>query len=101
MATGYSCYQCPKCGYQLGWLQRTKLTPWGVRKVVPCPSCKEPLEWSKWPHRMLYLWLLLILVSNFGHQRFWLIIASIALVAVLIAICFLKVESHSHPKISN
>src|ERR1700722_2592764 len=95
MVTGYSYYKGPKCGHQRGWFQRSKLAPWGVRKIVPCPSCKEPLEWSKWPHRMLCLWVLLVVVSGFGHHtEFWLFIGSIALVAALIALCFLKIERH-------
>src|ERR1700679_3429393 len=96
MVTGYSNYRCPKCGHQFTWIQRCRLAPWGVRKIIPCPSCKEPLEWSKWPHRVLYLWLLYVLVGSFGnHSQFWFILASIALLATLVAFCFLKIESHA------
>jgi len=103
MVTGYSYYRCPKCGHHLGWFQRCKLAPWGVRKVIPCPSCKEPLVWSKWPHRMLDLWVLLaIAVGNFGyHSKFWLFAGSISLVAALMALCFLKIEISSQSKSSN
>src|ERR1700693_1358912 len=98
MVMGYSYRnKCPKCGHHLSWLQQSKLAPWGVRKIVPCPSCKEPLEWSKWPHRMLYLWLLFAVVGSFRyHAEFWLLIGSIALIAALIGLCFLKIEIHSH-----
>jgi membrane protein YdbS with pleckstrin-like domain len=50
----------------------------------------------------MLFWLLPVFVGSFGYYtKFWDIIGAIALIAALIAVCFLKIESHSRSKNSN
>jgi hypothetical protein len=101
----HNSYGCPKCGHCFGWFQRAKFAPWGVRKIIQCPSCKEPLEWSKWPHHIIQFCLLFLFVGVFGHfaqhHDLWFFIVIPVIVAASIAVSFLKIESHSQPKNSN
>ncbi len=98
-------WRCPQCGHNLGWFERAKLSPWGMRRIIPCPSCKQPLEWSKWPHRLIMfgsLTLLIVgLVSLSAEQRFIHIAVFVAAGMTLLGVCLNKVNCHTPNKSSN
>jgi hypothetical protein len=91
-------YKCPQCGHYVGWLQRGKLSPWGVRKIMPCPSCSEPLEWSKWPFRVFEIGFLTMCVAfAAGFLSTNRVIDYLIMVGVILEVlgfCFNRVEHH-------
>jgi endogenous inhibitor of DNA gyrase (YacG/DUF329 family) len=99
-------YRCPQCGHHLGWLQRCKLAPLGVQKIIPCPSCKEPLEWSKWPHHLITIGSvlpLIVMAAAFLNMegKFMRTLLLIAAGVTLLGASLNKIESHTHHKNSN
>ncbi len=98
-------YACPKCRHRLAWFQRVKLAPWGVRRVVPCPVCLEPLEWDEWPHRFVVTGTLVTVILAVGFllsndDPAWRNTFCIALVLTSIAVSFRKPQRH-HDNNSN
>jgi len=90
---------CPACKKPISWIQKWKFTKgFCSRKTSPCPHCGIMLIWSKWPHRLIIIGCVLIIVysvlmllkKDIGIAS--LILTFMASLLILISVLTLKFE---------
>ena len=73
---GMKCSLCPKCGFDFNLKELVAFTTnWGMRLGDPCPECSTMLIRTKWPARVVYVALPILVVCalwpDFAPEDQW------------------------------